>query len=134
MQEEKIIWEAKPSQRTNIVFYIFLFWTVILPLIRFLQTWCTNYKLTSQRLYIKTGVFSQTIEQTELYRIRDYTVKKPLKQRIFGLGTLEIISSDKTQPNIHLTAIKDPEGIADLLREGVELSRRATQTREVDFT
>ena len=92
------------------------------------------YKLTSQRLYVKTGVFSQTIEQTELYRIRDYTVKKPLKQRIFGLGTLEIISSDKTQPNIHLTAIKDPEGVADLLREGVELSRRATQTREVDFT
>ena len=83
---------------------------------------------------VKTGVFSQTIEQTELYRIRDYTVKKPLKQRIFGLGTLEIISSDKTQPNIHLTAIKDPEGVADLLREGVELSRRATQTREVDFT
>ena len=102
MQEEKIIWEAKPSQRTNIVFYIFLFWTVILPLIRFLQTWCTNYKLTSQRLYVKTGVFSQTIEQTELYRIRDYTVKKPLKQRIFGLGTLEIISSDKTLSLIHI--------------------------------
>ena len=134
MQEEKIIWEAKPSQRMNIIFYIFFFWTLILPLIRFLKTWCTNYKLTSQRLHVKTGVFSQTIEQTELYRVRDYTVKKPFAQRIFGLGTLEIISSDKTQSNIYLTAIKDPEHVADLMRESVELSRRTTQTREVDFT
>lgn len=131
---ETTVWEGRPSQIVNIVFYVLLFWTVIFPIVRYLKTRTTHYRLTTQRLHSKTGILTQVVEQTELYRVRDYRVTKPLIQRLFGLGSLDIVSSDTTQPSFRFSAIKDPEGVADLLRGHVEASRLRTKTREVDFS
>ena len=134
MEREATVWGARPSQIVNTIFFILFFWTIIPPIVRYLRTRTTQYRLTSERLHVKKGILNQTQEQTELYRIRDYRVNKPFIQRLFGLGSLEIVSSDRTQPSFELQAIKDPEQVADLLRLNVESSRERTRTREVDFT
>ena len=131
---EKIVWHGGPSQLTNIKTYILLFWTVILPLIAYLRTRFTIYELTEERFREKTGILSQTIEELELYRVRDYTVEKPFIMRLFGLGNLTLITSDKTNPKIYLYAIKNVENVRDLFRKNVETSRKKTGTKEVDFT
>ena len=131
---EKIVWYGGPSQLINIKTYILLFWTVILPLIVYLRTRFTIYELTEERFREKTGILSQTIEELELYRVRDYTVEKPFIMRLFGLGNLTLITSDKTNPKIYLYAIKNVENVRDLFRKNVEATRKKTGTKEVDFT
>ena len=131
---EKIVWYGGPSQLINIKTYILLFWTVILPLIVYLRTRFTIYELTEERFREKTGILSQTIEELELYRVRDYTVEKPFLMRLFGLGNLTLITSDKTNPKIYLYAIKNVENVRDLFRKNVEATRKKTGTKEVDFT
>ena len=131
---EKIVWYGGPSQLINIKTYILLFWTVILPLIVYLRTRFTIYELTEERFREKTGILSQTIEELELYRVRDYTVEKPFIMRLFGLGNLTLITSDKTNPKIYLYAIKNVESVRDLFRKNVEATRKKTGTKEVDFT
>ena len=131
---EKVIWYGGPSQLTNIKTYILFFWTIIMPLIVYLKTRFTIYELTEERFRIKTGILSQTIEELELYRVRDYTVEKPFIMRLFGLGNLTLITSDKTNPKIYLYAIKNVENIRDLFRKNVEATRKKTGTKEVDFT
>ena len=59
---------------------------------------------------------------------------KPFILRIFGLGNLKLITSDKSHPSITLNAIKNPENVLELFRENVERARRETGTKEVDFT
>ena len=93
---DKIVWNGSPSQLTNIKTYILFFWTIILPLIVYLRTRFTIYELTEERFREKTGILSQKIEELELYRVRDYTVEKPFIMRLFGLGNLILITSDKT--------------------------------------
>lgn len=105
-----------------------------MPLIVYLKTRFTIYELTEERFRIKTGILSQTIEELELYRVRDYTVEKPFIMRLFGLGNLTLITSDKTNPKIYLYAIKNVENIRDLFRKNVEATRKKTGTKEVDFT
>ena len=129
----KILWKSGPSQISNFWSYLLLFWTVIIPIWIYLTTRFTKYELNSERLIIKKGILSQNIEETELYRIKDYSIFKPFFLRIFGLGNLVLTSSDKNNKYISLLAIKDVEKIKDLIRGHVEKSRKRTGTKEVDF-
>ena len=131
---DKILWEDKPSQISNFWTYLLFFWTIIPPIIVYLNTKFIKYELDSQRLKIKKGILSQSIEETELYRVKDYSILKPLFLRLFGLGNLVLTTSDKNNKYVTLKAIKDVEKIKDLVRTHVETARKRTGTKEVDFT
>ena len=130
---DKILWEDRPSQISNFWTYILFFWTIIFPVIAYLNTRFTKYELNSERLKIKKGILSQNIEETELYRVKDYSIFKPFFLRLFGLGHLVLTTSDKNNKHVRLLAIKDVEKIKDIIREHVEKSRKRTGTKEVDF-
>ena len=74
---DKMLWEDRPSQISNFWIYLLFFWTIIPPIIVYLNTRFIKYELDSQRLKIKKGVLSQNIEETELYRVKDYSILKP---------------------------------------------------------
>ena len=134
MEEEEKIWIGRPSQLVNLFTYLLLFWTIIFPLIAYLKTRFTIYELTKTRLRLKTGIFSQQIEDTELYRVRDYSIDKPFWFRIFGLGHIKILTSDKSNPEISLYAVSKIESTAELIRQNVEVARKKSGTREIDYT
>ena len=134
MEEEEKIWIGRPSQLVNLFTYLLLFWTIIFPLIAYLKTRFTIYELTKTRLRLKTGIFSQQIEDTELYRVRDYSIDKPFWFRIFGLGHITILTSDKSNPEITLYAVSKIENTAELIRQNVEVARKKSGTREIDYT
>ena len=129
-----LIWIGRPSQLINILVYLFLFWTVIIPLYSYLKTRFTIFELSKNRFRTKTGILSQKIDEVELYRIRDYEVYKPILLRIFGLGNLTLITSDKSHPRITLNAIIKLADVMETFRANVEKSRKDTGTKEVDFT
>ena len=130
--EEKQLYIGRPSQILNIVSFILWSWTLLIPIIIYLKTRFTVYELTDQRIKLKTGVLNQEIDECELYRVRDYKVVKPFFQRIFGLGRIELVTSDRSNLNINLNGIKDPENLYNLIRDNVEKIRRKTGTRELD--
>ena len=129
---EKQLYIGRPSQILNIVSFILWSWTLLIPIIIYLKTRFTVYEVTDQRIKLKTGILSQVIDECELYRVRDYKVVKPFFQRIFGLGRIELITSDRSNSGINLNGIKDPENLYNLIRDNVEKIRRKTGTREVD--
>ena len=55
----------------------------------------TRYTLTSEKLLIKIGFLSTREEEIKLYRILDFTVRKTLFQRIFGVGDIEVHTADR---------------------------------------
>tara|TARA_B100000579_G_scaffold16532_1_gene11700 strand:+ start:92 stop:496 length:405 start_codon:yes stop_codon:yes gene_type:complete len=134
MKEEEKIWIGRPSQLVNFYTYFLFFWTIIFPLIAYLKTRFTIYELTKTRLRLKTGILSQKIEDTELYRVRDYSIDKPFWFRIFRLGHIKILTSDKSNPEINLYAISKVENTAELIRYNVEVARKKSGTREIDYT
>ena len=133
IQKEKILYTARPSQLLNIMSFIIWSWTIIIPIVVYLKTRFTIYEISEQRIKLKVGILSQKIDECELYRIRDYQIVKPFLLRIFGLGNLELTTSDRSNPVIRLKGIKDPEGIYDIIRDSVENRRTQTGTREVDI-
>ena len=130
--EEKHLYIGRPSQILNIISFIIWSWTLFVPIIIYLKTRFTVYEVTDQRIKLKTGILSQEIDECELYRVRDYKIVKPFFQRIFGLGKIELVTSDRSNSNINLNGIKDPENLYNLIRDNVEKIRRKTGTRELD--
>lgn len=80
----------------------------------------TRYALSEDRLFLSQGFLNIKDDELLLYRVRDITTSRSLGQRIFGVGTVTVVSSDKTTPNLVLKNIKDPVGVKELLHKQVE--------------
>ena len=91
----------------------------------------TRYRLSEDRIFRETGLLNLREEEVLLYRVRDLELKRSLFQRMFGVGTVCVHSSDKTTPHLDLLNIKNPREVKELLHRQVEemkLSRRMRTT------
>ena len=80
----------------------------------------TRYMLSDDRLFISVGFLNIRDDEILLYRVRDIDTSRSLWQRLFGVGTVVVISSDKTMPNLVLKNIKDPLFVKELIHKQVE--------------
>lgn len=80
----------------------------------------TRYRLSDDRLFIETGLFNLRQEEILLYRIRDIGLSLNLWQRLFGVGSIVVQSSDKTSPQATLKNIRIPREVKELLHHKVE--------------
>ncbi len=80
----------------------------------------TKYAMSEDRLFVKRGLFNLNQEEILLYRVRDISLKRSLGQRIFGVGSVVVYSSDQTTPSLELRNIKHSEDVKEMLHEQVE--------------
>ena len=65
----------------------------------------TRYMLSEDRLFLSKGFLNVKDEELLLYRIRDISTSRSLLQRMLGVGTVTVLSSDKTNPTLVLKNI-----------------------------
>ena len=80
----------------------------------------TRYSLSEDRLFVSEGFLTIRDDEILLYRVRDIDTSRTLWQRIFGVGTVTVVSSDKTMPTLVLKNIKNPVGVKELIHQQVE--------------
>ncbi len=83
----------------------------------------TRYSLTEEKLIIDTGFFSRKEEEIRLYRILDISLRRPLHQRIWGLGTVHLNTADKSSNEIDILRIKRARQFKEMLSDMVERER-----------
>lgn len=89
----------------------------------------TRYSVTEDRLFCETGFFSIRTEEILLYRIRDISLERKLTQRIFGVGSVKVISSDKSMPELVLKNVKRPLEVKELIHREVEEAKLKRRMR-----
>lgn len=90
-----------------------------------------TYKITKEQVIYLRGVFTITTDNIELYRVKDFTVKRPFLMRIISAMNLSLITSDKTHPVFEMIGI--PKSNIDIvIRKLVEEQRRIKGVREFD--
>ena len=80
----------------------------------------TRYSMSEDRIFLETGCLNLTQEEILLYRVRDITLKCSLGQRIFGVGTVILQSSDKSNPTLELKNIKKSRQVKEMIHRQVE--------------
>ena len=94
----------------------------------------TRYMLSEDRLFLSKGFLNVKDEELLLYRVRDISTGRTLLQRILGVGTVTVLSSDKTNPTLVLKNIKDPIAVKEVLHNRVEEMKLRRQVRVNELT
>ncbi len=153
--QEQIVWEGSQSQVLNfgifismgivslvivvlsLMFFPLAAVLVIFPLIYIFIKWLIvrnhRYKVTTERIFYTTGIFSKKTEALELYRVRDVDMYEPFWQRLFKLGNVALTTSDKTAMNFLLKAVPNPGELMNNIRKNVEQRRDVKRVRGVEF-
>jgi len=80
----------------------------------------TRYMMSEDRLFTSVGALNIRDDEVLLYRVRDIDTQRTLWQRLFGVGTVTVMSSDKTMPNVVLKNVKNPVYVKELIHRQVE--------------
>lgn len=80
----------------------------------------TKYSMSEDRIFLETGLLNSSQDEVILYRVRDISLTISLWQRIFGVGSVVVKSSDKTLPELRLHNIKQPREVKELVHQQVE--------------
>ncbi len=92
----------------------------------------TKYSMSEDRLFVETGLLNLSQDEVRLYRILDLKLKRSLGQRIFGVGSILVSSSDKSLGNFEIKNIKNSANVKEMLSVQVEQQRESKRvyTRE----
>lgn len=80
----------------------------------------TRYMLADDRIFVQTGLFSTKYEELLLYRVKDISLSRTLWQKMFGMGTVTVQSSDTTTPVLAIKNIKKSFEVKELIHSCVE--------------
>jgi uncharacterized membrane protein YdbT with pleckstrin-like domain len=83
-----------------------------------------EYKLTSQRFIHGSGILRRTTDRVEVIDIDDVQVTQGFIERMLGVGTIRILSSDVTSPSTTLHGIDDVTRVATLIDDTRRTERR----------
>lgn len=78
-----------------------------------------RYKITRKLIEREQGLLMKRIDALDLGRVKDVELKQTIMDRMLNIGTIEVFSSDKTDPVMFIEAIPNPRPVYEQLRDAV---------------
>jgi uncharacterized membrane protein YdbT with pleckstrin-like domain len=107
---------------------------LIIVLIKWIENIGTTYEVTEDRLVLRKGIFVKSIDEVELYRVKDVRLDFTLINQWANIGTITVASSDETTRNgpLVIRDVADANARREELRRLVETARQKRRVRELD--
>lgn len=108
---------------------------LVIVALRWVEDRSTKYELTTDRLILYRGLVNKSIDEVELYRVKDVRIDFSLVNQLADIGTLTLTASDETtraRPLV-LRDIHRARARREELRTRVEAARRRRGVREIDM-
>lgn len=107
---------------------------VILAIV-WVRNMAAKYEITEERLIIHQGIIFKSVDEIELYRIKDVRLTFSLLGQWAGIGTMSISSSDETTRggDLVLACIDRAKERRETLRRLVDTARQKRRVREIDM-
>jgi len=109
--------------------------SLLIILWRWFENMAAKYEVTEERLIIRRGIVSKSIDEIELYRIKDIKIDFSLINQVAGIGRLTIASSDETTRagDLVIAGIDRAQERRETLRRLVDAARQKRNVREIDM-
>lgn len=133
---EQIIFEGRPSWRSILSFYTMglilaaaigvvvkladktatgvLAFAVVLAavlVVGLLKRIGTSYAITSERLYIRRGLLSRSVQQTKLERVQNVNTDQSLFERILRVGTVDFDTAGTDDSDFTFAGVANPDAV-----------------------
>jgi uncharacterized membrane protein YdbT with pleckstrin-like domain len=107
---------------------------LVIVLIKWIANLATTYEIGEDRLILRKGIFVKSIDEIELYRVKDVRLDFTLINQWANIGTITVTSSDETTRDAPLVIpdVDDANARREVLRKLVEAARVKRRVRELD--
>lgn len=108
---------------------------LVIVLVKWIGNLATSYEVTPDRLVIRHGIFNKSIDEIELYRIKDIRIDFSLINQWADIGTITIQSSDETTRDgaLIIPHVAAARRRREELRTLVDAARQKRRVREFDM-
>ena len=83
-----------------------------------------EYSLSTQRFIHKSGLLRRVTNRIAVIDIDDVTYEQGLFERMYGVGTIKLLSSDLSDPKLVLRGIDDVQRVATMIDDARRDERR----------
>ena len=104
-----------------------------------IRIWCglpwtfTVYSFDEERIFVDTGFLNKKQDEIRMYRVLDITVTRKFGQRIFGMGSIQLKTSDKTMGDFEIKNIKKVMDVKMQLSDLIEANREKKRVVSREF-
>ena len=107
---------------------------LLIVLAVWIRNLATSYEVTEERLILHRGIFVKSVDEIELYRVKDLRLDFTLTNQWADIGTITVTSSDETTRTAPLVIrhIDHAAARREALRVLVDTARQRRRVREVD--
>lgn len=102
---------------------------------RWLENLASKFEITEERLVIRRGIIAKSVDEIELYRIKDVRINFSIINQIAGIGAISISSSDETtrDGDLVIRDVERAQARREELRRLVDTARQKRRVREIDM-
>jgi uncharacterized membrane protein YdbT with pleckstrin-like domain len=111
------------NQAVNVGFYrgvaafAIIVLSVMMCLVKIVQLKSISYEVSPDRIEWSRGIFSRKIDNLDMFRIIDLKLHRSLLDCVLGIGTITLITNDKTDPEFEFTKISAPRELYNILKD-----------------
>jgi len=99
---------------------------------RYLKTTSEKWRISNRRVQLQTGIVSTKIGSIELWRVRDIQYQQSFTDRILGVATISLLSTDASDPLMQLRGLPEPLALYEWLKTEAETARRQHRVMAVE--
>jgi membrane protein YdbS with pleckstrin-like domain len=90
-----------------------------------------HYRVSNQRILIDSGIVAKQIEEIDMRTVADIEFRQGVVDRLLGIGTVTVVSSDKSAARKPLVGLSRPRDVRELIRNSAYKATRGQMfTRE----
>ena len=90
-----------------------------------------SWEISNIKICRKHGILTRQTDYIELYRVVDYRESQTFLQRLFGVKTVVIISTDKSDPSMLIKGVPVKADLVNYTRNLVEQNKKENHIYEI---
>lgn len=90
---------------------------VLILVIKIVKLKMTYYEVTTDRVEWERGIFDRKVDNLDMFRVIDLNMRRTVFDVIFGIGTVGLITTDKTDPEFVFEKIRRPRDLYDIIKK-----------------
>ncbi len=89
---------------------------VIIFLFKIIKLKSVRYRVSADRIEWARGLFEKRIDNIDMFRIVDMSLHRSFSDCLVGIGTVVLITTDKTDPEFRFEKIGKPKQLYDIIK------------------
>ncbi|WEL19936.1 PH domain-containing protein [Candidatus Nanohalococcus occultus] len=113
--DEEVIWHGNPKIQRLIGFTF------------------TDYVVTNQALYRKSGIFSRNVQKIGLDKVQNISFSQGLLGKNFGYGNVDISTAGGSGVEMRFLGIQEPKTVQETINRQTKTDKKGSEKTEKDL-